>query len=97
MAEPRCSRRSPPPASIASGGERLGVGGGRKHGASVVPHPARVRTTHVVDPPRQRAGGYRYPPSVPLVDGTSPFARASIATAARKARARPLKHDSAIW
>ena len=37
------------------------------------------------------------PPSLPLVDGTSPAARGSIATAARSARARPLKHDSAMW
>src|SRR5947209_13267953 len=42
--------------------------------------------------------GYkRYPPSVPLVDGTSPAARGSIATAVRSARASPLKHDSEIW
>jgi hypothetical protein len=38
----------------------------------------------------------RYPPKVPLVEGTSPFARGSIATAARSARASPLKHDSDI-
>ncbi len=37
------------------------------------------------------------PPSVPLVDGTSPAARGSIATAARSARASPLKQDSAMW
>ena len=37
------------------------------------------------------------PPSDPLVDGTSSSARGSIATAARSARARPLKQDSAIW
>ena len=36
------------------------------------------------------------PPSLPLVEGTSLAARASIATAARSARARPLKQDSAI-
>ena len=38
-----------------------------------------------------------YPPSEPLVDGTSFAARGSIATAARNARASPLKQDSAIW
>ena len=37
------------------------------------------------------------PPSVPLVEGTSPAARGSIAKAARNARAKPLKQDSAIW
>ena len=37
-----------------------------------------------------------YPPSEPLVDGTSSFARGSMATAARNARARPLKQDSAM-
>src|SRR3954470_19635319 len=45
-----------------------------------------------------RHPGYkRYPPSVPFVDGTSPAARGSIATAVRSARASPLKHDSEIW
>jgi hypothetical protein len=39
---------------------------------------------------------FDYPPSVPLVDGTSPRARSSIAIAARSARAKPLKHDSAM-
>ncbi len=37
------------------------------------------------------------PPSEPLVEGTSSAARGSIATAARNARAKPLKQDSAIW
>lgn len=32
-----------------------------------------------------------------MVEGTSPAARGSITTAARSARARPLKQDSAIW
>src|SRR5215467_2999212 len=35
-------------------------------------------------------------PNEPLVDGTSSLARRSIATAARNARASPLKHDSDI-
>src|SRR5262245_52494968 len=38
-----------------------------------------------------------HPPSEPFVEGTSSFARGSIAIAARNARASPLKHDSAIW
>src|SRR5262249_8201590 len=38
-----------------------------------------------------------HPPSEPFVEGTSFFARGSMATAARNARANPLKHDSAIW
>src|SRR5262245_26314837 len=37
------------------------------------------------------------PPSTPLVEGTSPAARGSMAMAVRSARARPLKHDSATW
>ena len=49
-------------------------------------------------PRNRRAPGIPlYPPSEPLVDGTSSLARGSIATAARSARARPLKQDSAIW
>ena len=47
--------------------------------------------------PLSRGRRQRQPPSVPLVDGTSPAARGSIATAARSARARPLKQNSAIW
>src|SRR5262249_56639979 len=39
----------------------------------------------------------RQPTSEPLVEGTSLTARGSIATAARNARAKPLKQDSAIW
>ena len=38
-----------------------------------------------------------HPPSDPLVEGTSSFARGSIAIAARSARASPLKQDSEIW
>ena len=45
----------------------------------------------------RRATADAHPPSEPLVDGTSSLARGSIATAARSARARPLKQDSAIW
>src|SRR6185436_19935306 len=37
-----------------------------------------------------------HPPSRPLVDGTSPAARGSMASAARNTRARPLKQDSEI-
>ena len=39
----------------------------------------------------------RLPPSTPLVDGTAPARLGSISTAWRKARARPLKHDSTMW
>jgi hypothetical protein len=58
---------SPPPASEASGGEGLGVGGAacseqaiektRWLRASVVPHPVRRSFAAPADPPRQRAGG----------------------------------------
>jgi hypothetical protein len=43
-----------------------------------------------------RPSDRRQPPSVPLVEGTSPFPRGSNAAAARKARASPLKQDSDI-
>src|SRR5439155_24596003 len=39
----------------------------------------------------------RLPPRTPLVDGTAPARRGSISTGCRRARARPLKQDSAMW
>ena len=51
---------------------------------------------YLVIPGRECSAPGDYPPSDPLVLGTSSLARGSIAIAARRARARPLKQDSAM-
>src|ERR1019366_6885096 len=61
-------------------------------------HRTFLRNVLFLIPPLPGGGRRKvHPPSEPLVDGTSSLARGSIATAARSARARPLKQDSAIW
>src|SRR5215510_4221440 len=82
---------------LARRGRMNGIGG---HHAGPVPI-----LIYVVAPPVSRTSvaiesgdiAAVYPPSEPFVEGISSLARGSIATAVRSARARPLKHDSAIW
>ena len=59
--------------------------------------PTSIRHPEVAERSEALEDTAAQPPSVPLVDGISPAARGSIATAARNARASPLKHDSEIW
>ena len=51
---PRGTLGSPPPASEASGGEGLGVGGASFNRQS--PPPRLVRFAHVADPPHHYVG-----------------------------------------
>src|SRR5262249_9955757 len=88
---PRRQQKGPEREAIAHEDEALGIGRrfvrlqrGLVHGVD----------GHGLSPSRWQG---RQPPSEPLVEGTSLAARGSIATAARNARAKPLKQDSAIW